>query len=87
MGNARTTFRRRRWRAAWRDTLVLLREFRGSLIAFTALVVGGGLFYDALSRAAGEPLSGVLESIYRALGLVFLQSSGTFPTTLYRQRF
>ncbi len=40
-----------------------------------------------LSRAAGEPLSSVLESIYRALGLVFLQSSGDFPTTLYLQVF
>jgi len=87
MGNARITPRRRQWRAAWRDTLVLLGEFRGSLIAFAVLVVGGGLLYDVLSRAAGEPLSSVLESIYRALGLVFLQSSGDFPTTLYLQVF
>ncbi len=79
--------RRRRWRAAWRDTLLLLREFRGSLLAFGALVGGGGLLYELLSRGAGEPLSGALEAIYRALSLVFLQSSGDFPNAWYLQAF
>lgn len=85
MDRRRTSPGWRKWRAAWRDTLLLLREFRGSLIAFTALVVGGGILYDRLAYLAGEPLSGILESIYRALSLVFLQSPGDFPAAWYLQ--
>jgi Trk K+ transport system NAD-binding subunit len=77
----------RRWRAGWRDTLLLLREFRGSLLAFGGLVIGGGLLYGLLARAAGEPLSSALEAIYRALSLVFLQSPGDFPRAWHLQAF
>ena len=77
----------RQWRASWRDTLVLVREFRGPLIAFAIIVVGGGLAYYALSIQAREPVDTPVEAIYRALSLVFLQSPGDFPDTWYLQAF
>lgn len=77
----------RQWRASWRDTALLLRQFGAPLAAFGLIVVGGGLAYHALSIQAGEPVDSAVEAIYLALSLVFLQSPGEFPHVWYLQVF
>ncbi len=77
----------RRWRATWRDTLLLLRDFRDPLLLFGLLVVGGGVLYFYVAQWAGEPVGGVVQAIYLALTMVFLQASAEFPNTGYLQVF
>ncbi len=77
----------RHWRAIWRDTLLLVRDFRAPLFLFALLIVGGGLSYDYLARQAGEPLPSRVEAIYVVLTMVFLQGSIGFPNTWYLQIF
>ncbi len=77
----------RNWRAVWRDTLLLVRDFRAPLFLFALLIIGGGLSYDYLARQAGEPLPSRVEAIYVVLTMVFLQGSIGFPNTWYLQIF
>ncbi len=77
----------RQWRAIWRDTAVLVRDFRVPLLLFALLIIGGGLLYYFLARQAGEPLHGQAEAIYTVLAMVFLQDSGNFPNAWYLQIF
>jgi Trk K+ transport system NAD-binding subunit len=67
------------WQATWRDTLILLREFRTPLLIFTFAVVGGGLLYKAIADWAGESVQGFGEAVFIVLTAAFLQSSGNFP--------
>lgn len=71
-----------------RDTSVLLRQFSGPLLAFSATVLAGGGLYFVLARQAGEtrPAS-VVESVYLVLAMIFLQVSVAFPTDWYLQIF
>jgi len=72
-----------RWRslrAAWRDTLILLNEFRTPLIIFTIIVIGGGLYYNRLSAQLGEPVRSTGEAVFTILSATFLQGVGDFPT-------
>ncbi len=85
MKNHRSPFRT--WRAAWRDTLLLLRDFRTPLFLFIVLIVGGGLLYYYAAEQAGEQLSSQAEAIYAVLTMVFLQNNGSFPKTWYLQIF
>ena len=78
---------RRMIRAAWRDTLVLLRQFAGPLALFALVLVGGGLLYYALAGRAGQPVDGPVEAIYGVLGMIFLQPLGEFPDVWYLQLF
>jgi len=78
---------RRNARAAWRDTLLLLRQFAGALLLFALVLVGGGLLYFTLARRAGQPLGSLAESIYGVLGMTFLQPLGDFPDAWYLQLF
>ena len=71
--------RLRRWRASWRDTVILLGEFRAPLLIFTVAVVGGGLLYDRIAAAVGEPVQSPIEAIYLVLTATFLQPLGSFP--------
>jgi voltage-gated potassium channel len=73
--------RYRQWNAGWRDTIILLREFQWPLVFFSAVVVGGGFAYAALSRLLKEPepVESVGEAIYIVLTAVFLQPVGDFP--------
>jgi Trk K+ transport system NAD-binding subunit len=64
-----------------------LRQFAWRLLLFALVIVGGGLFYYALARQAGEPVDTPAEAVYLALGLTFLQSSGEFPHVWYLQLF
>jgi voltage-gated potassium channel len=77
----------RNWRAVWRDTLLLVRDFRAPLLLFALLIIGGGLSYYYLARQAGEPLTSRVEAIYVVLTMVFLQGSIGFPNTWYLQIF
>ncbi len=72
--------RRRRWQASWRDTKLLLREFRAPLIIFIATMLGGGALYQKIALSIGEPLHDYSEAVYLVLTLSFLQPSGDFPT-------
>ena len=74
-------------RAAWRDTLLLLRQFAGPLGVFALVIIGGGLLYYVLAQHAGEPVDTPAEAVYLALGLTFFQSSGDFPHVWYLQLF
>ncbi|KAF0107887.1 MAG: hypothetical protein FD146_1518 [Anaerolineaceae bacterium] len=78
---------RRRWQAGWRETRILLGEFRRPLITFLLAIIGLGLVYHFLAQQAGEPLDSLPEAFYLMLTLAFLQSSGSFPKTAVLQIF
>lgn len=70
----------RKFQASWRDTMLLLREFRQPLVVFSlALLIGASLYYQ-LARGYGEPIRSFSEALYLILTLTFLQSGGEFPT-------
>jgi voltage-gated potassium channel len=68
-----------RWRTAWRETMILLNEFRRPVTIFLFAIVGLGIIYYFLDRQVGDSISSVPESIYLMLTLAFLQPSGNFP--------
>ena len=76
-----------RWRMAWRETLILFREFRRPVLTFVIAVIGFGILYHSLSRQAGEPLGSLPEAMYLMLTLAFLQPSGNFPHNSILQIF
>lgn len=77
----------RRWKAMWRDTLILLNEFRVPLIIFTVAVIGGGLLYAKVADWVNEPVPSRSEAIFIILTAAFLQPMGEFPTHLGLQLF
>lgn len=79
-----------RWRslrAGWRDTLILINEFRTALILFTLAVIGGGLTYFVLAQSVGEGVNSIGEAIYTVLAATFLQPVGEFPKSVFLQLF
>ena len=79
--------RLRRWRASWRDTLILLSEFRFPLLVFAIAVVGGGLLYFWLAGLVNEPVASFTEAVYLVLTATFLQPLGGFPSHFVLQLF
>ncbi|MCX7838493.1 MAG: NAD-binding protein [Anaerolineae bacterium] len=77
----------RRWRAMWRDTLLLLRDFRAPLLWFTLLIIGGGGLYAYLADLANESVPTLGKAFYLALTMVFFQATDDFPQTWYLQLF
>lgn len=77
----------RKFRAGWRDTLLLLREFRRPLLLFLLLVAGSGWLYYFLARLAGQPLNSLAGAVYHTLTLSFLQPTLSFPSVWYLQIF
>ncbi len=69
----------RQWRAGWRDTLILLKEFRSPLLLFAVAIIGGGFAYAAISNLVGAPAPSITEAIYIVLTAAFLQPVGEFP--------
>jgi voltage-gated potassium channel len=72
----------RSWKAGWRDTIILLKEFRTPLFIFTVAVIGGGLLYYAIANGVGEKdlVHSPTEAIFIILTAAFLQPSSAFPT-------
>ncbi len=77
----------RRWRASWRDTLVLLRQFRTPLVIFGAALLGAGALYQHLAARFGEPVDGYIAAVYLMLTVAFLQPTGEFPHHPFLQAF
>jgi voltage-gated potassium channel len=77
----------RKWRASWRDTLLLLGEFRNPLLFFSAAILSGGLLYEWIARQNGEALTSTAQAIYLVLSLAFFQASESFPTHPALQAF
>jgi voltage-gated potassium channel len=69
----------RQWKATWRDTIILLKEFQVPLILFTVAVIGGGFIYRTIANLVGEPIESLSEAIYVVLTAAFLQPVGDFP--------
>lgn len=82
----------RRWpwlrtmQAAVRDTWILIKEFRTTVIGFIVALVLGGLAYSLLSSLAGQPIP-FAESAFLILSMIFLQANTEFPLEWYRQIF
>jgi Trk K+ transport system NAD-binding subunit len=79
-----------RWRslrAGWRDTLILINEFKSPLLFFTVTVVGGGFAYFILAQSFGEPVKTPGEAIYTILAATVLQPINEFPTNTVLQLF
>jgi voltage-gated potassium channel len=77
----------RKARAAWRDTLILLREFRLPLSLFLALILGSGWLYFSLSQNTSNPVNNLVESFYFIITLTFLNPIYSFPKEWYLQIF
>lgn len=77
----------RRWKAAWRDTLILMNEFRSPLILFTVAVIGGGFLYAAIADLVGTPVQSLAAAIFIVLTAAFLQPVGDFPAYFGLQLF
>lgn len=77
----------RKLRASWRDTILLLREFRQPLLLFALTITGSGWFYFLLSRNTASAPGSFVEAVYLALALIFLQPIVAFPTEWYLQIF
>jgi Trk K+ transport system NAD-binding subunit len=69
----------RQWKAGWRDTFILLKEFRLPVLFFAVAVVGGGMAYAGIAQLAGEPVDSLTEAIYIVLTAAFFQPAGEFP--------
>ncbi|MFH2038697.1 MAG: NAD-binding protein [Chloroflexota bacterium] len=65
--------------AGFRDTFLLLNEFRQPLFFFIVAILGIGTYYFYAAQSVGEPLESLPEAYYMILGLAFFQSSGVFP--------
>jgi Trk K+ transport system NAD-binding subunit len=77
----------RHWKAGWRDTLILLKEFQLPLLLFAVAVVGGGMAYAAIAKVVGTPVDSLTEAIYIVLTAAFLQPVGEFPNSFGLQIF
>lgn len=83
----RSRFSRRKVRASWRDTLLLIREFGWPLLVFLLTMIGAGFLYYLLASLAQTPVDSIVESVYLVLALSFLQPIGEFPDVWYLQIF
>jgi Trk K+ transport system NAD-binding subunit len=77
----------RRVRASWRDTLLLLREFRLPLLWFAMVILSSGSVYYLLSQESSQPARGLAHGIYITMLLTFLQPPVDFPAEWYLQSF
>ena len=77
----------RQWKAGWRDTLILLKEFQSPLLIFGIAVVGGGFAYATIANLVGAPVHSFTEAIYIVLTAAFLQPVGEFPKQFSLQIF
>ncbi len=76
----------RNLRDSIRDTLILLNEFKSTLIGFALALLAGGWIYWQLSLVAGDDLS-FAGSVFLIMSMIFLQANTAFPGEWYRQIF
>jgi voltage-gated potassium channel len=77
----------RNWKASWRDTSLLLREFRQPLLVFSLAILICAIIYYWLAQEFHEPIETFAEAAYLMLTLTFLQPSGEFPNHAVLQVF
>lgn len=77
----------RKIRAAFRDTLLLFREFLLPLVILLVVVVGGGWVYFIYAKQVGEPLENFAQAVYLLIGLTFFQPTIDFPHDWHLQIF
>jgi voltage-gated potassium channel len=86
-----TNARQHRWqhlRASFRDTTILLSEFRSAILWFSIAILGGGILFYFLSNLLNEPVDSLAESIYIVLTITFLQPPNRdFPNHIVLQLF
>jgi Trk K+ transport system NAD-binding subunit len=86
-----TSSRTHRWqhlRASFRDTSILLGEFRSAILWFSIAILGGGVLFYFLSNLLNEPVNSLVESIYIVLTITFLQPPNRdFPHHIVLQLF
>ena len=87
MRRPRNHWLKRKLRANFRDTLILIQQFFWPLLAFIVTLGIGGVLYFYLAQRANEPLGNISEAIYLVLSLTFLQSLGDFPSAWYLEIF
>jgi voltage-gated potassium channel len=84
---AKSSSRSQNWRMFWRETFILLKEFRRPVLIFVIAVLGLGLLYNYMARQTGEPLGSLPEAVHLMLTLAFLQPSDNFPHSPLLQIF
>jgi Trk K+ transport system NAD-binding subunit len=77
----------RSWKASWRDTQLLVREFRQPLLVFSLAILICGWIYYVLAQQLHEPIESLAEAFYLMLTLTFLQPSQDFPNYFVLQIF
>lgn len=75
------------WKASWRDTFLLLGEFRQPVLVFSLAIITCALAYFRLAQLYHEPIETYVEALYLMLTLTFLQPSGEFPNHPILQLF
>ncbi len=87
----KSSSRAHRWqhlRASFRDTTILLGEFRSAVVWFSVAILGGGILFYFLSKLLNEPVGSIIESIYIVLTITFLQPPNRdFPNHIVLQLF
>jgi Trk K+ transport system NAD-binding subunit len=78
---------RREFRAGWRDTFILLKEFRLPLLIFIVTVLGGGLAYEAIAVRVGEPVESTAKAIFIIWSAMLFYSAEGFPDNFFLQLF
>ena len=84
---ARRFHRLRNFQATVRDTLVLINEFKFTLIAFSTVVFATGWLYYRLTLMSGDSTYSYPEAVFTILAMIFLQANTAFPDDWYRQIF
>ena len=82
----------RRVRAGFRDTQIVLREFRRPLIVFIAVLLAAALLYRALAELARASYPNIdvpdtVEALYLMLSMILLQANVAFPEPWYLEIF
>ena len=73
--------RGRRLKAGWRDTLLLLDEFKWPLAAFAAVILLSSAAWTLVPKPPEEAHTNFGETVYRMIQLVFFQGGDRFPQT------
>ena len=80
-------FRWRQLRAAWRDTWLLLRQFRRPILWFMLVILGSGWLFFYWTQATTRPVASWVEGVYDVLLIAFLNPPFAFPKEFNLQIF